>query len=297
MQKYYIYKVTNLMNGKIYIGKTNNFTKRKLEHTRYDINNGNIFHKALKKYGESNFKWEIIDTCTGLDQINKLEKYYIKKFNSYKPNGYNMTKGGDGGSMWNARPVVCLTLDGNFVKRYNSASEAKHDGFSDSNVLQCCKNILYQSKKHLFMFEDEYLKKGPKKYIKPINKNKKSIIQCDKNGNFIQKYDSVSEAAETTGIARHRISSVLIGDSKTAGGYIFVYEKNFPINNIEKYMQRKKGIKIGKIDPTTNTIIKQYDSIAEAGRGMNVNYKSIHKVLDKPNRTAYGFKWIKMNNS
>lgn len=38
--------------------------------------------------------------------------------------------------------------------------------------------------------------------------------------------------------------------------------------------------------------IKEYESVAEAGRKLNVKYKCIHKVLDKPNRTAYRFKWV-----
>ena len=291
MQKYCFYKVTNLINGKIYIGKTNNFKKRKLEHTRYDVNNENIFHKALRKYGENNFIWEVIDECEGLDEINKLEKYYIRKYKSYKPNGYNMTKGGDGGSMWNARPVVCLTLEGKFVKKYDSAAEAKKDGFSDSNVLECCKNILLQTKKYLFMFEDEYIKQGPKEYKKPVSKSRKAIVQCDNKGNFIKRYESVLMASEETGIARSRISSVLTGASKTAGGYIFVYENQYPITDLKKYIHRKKGKEIEKIDIVTGEVLKVYKSIADAGRDLKVNYKSIHKVLDMSGRTAYGYKW------
>ena len=59
---------------------------------------------------------------------------------------------------------------GKFVKKYDSAAETKKDGFSDSNVLECCKNILLQTKKNLFMFEDEYIKQGPKEYKKPVSK-------------------------------------------------------------------------------------------------------------------------------
>lgn len=291
MQKYYIYKVRNLINDKLYIGKTNNFEKRKLEHTRYDIDNGNIFHKALKKYGLDNFEWEIIDEAEGLEAINVLEKYYIEKYNSYKPNGYNMTKGGDGGSMWNARPVVCLSLSGEFIRRYDSAGETKAEGFSDSNVLECCKGILRQTKGYMFMFEDEYLVCGAKTYTKPMSSGRKRIIQCSMNGEIIRKFESITCAANETGLLRTRISAALIGSCKTAGGCIFVYEDEFPIKNLEDYLPRKKGRRVAKVDKVTNEIIQCYDSIAEAGKDLGVSYKAIHKVVDKEDRSAYGYKW------
>ena len=105
-----IYKAQNKINGKIYIGKTNNLPKRIREHTRYDVNNNLMFHKAIKSYGEENFEWEVIDQTDDLQKANELESYYIKKYNSFKPNGYNMTFGGDGGNAHNAVPIVCLTL-------------------------------------------------------------------------------------------------------------------------------------------------------------------------------------------
>ena len=94
-----IYKVTNLINGKIYIGKTNHqLRKRKNDHlsdirkNRYSI----IFHHAIRKYGEECFTWEIIDQCLFPDVLLELEKYYIKKLKSKSPHGYNMTDGGEG---------------------------------------------------------------------------------------------------------------------------------------------------------------------------------------------------------
>lgn len=42
----------------------------------------------------------------------------------------------------------------------------------------------------------------------------------------------------------------------------------------------------------TNKVVKEYDRISDAGKALGVNYKAIHKVVDKPDRTAYGYKWI-----
>ena len=80
------------------------------------------------------------------------------------------------------------------------------------------------------------------------------------------------------------------GNYKTANGYIWSYggveiDKN-------EHIKKKKGTEILQLDKVTNEVIKEYESVAEAGRKLNVKYKCIHKVLDKPNRTAYRFKWV-----
>ena len=90
----YIYKYTNLINGKIYIGKTYRLNKRKYEHKHREVNT--YFHNALKKYGFENFKYEVIAQTDNDKTLNFLERYYIRKFNSFGENGYNLTLGGEG---------------------------------------------------------------------------------------------------------------------------------------------------------------------------------------------------------
>ena len=96
-----IYKCTNNVNNKVYIGYTENFDKRIEEHrTLYKFYNF-VFYKAIKKYGWNNFKWEIIYMSKDKEHCkNVMERYYIKEYNSYigfkDSNGYNMTLGGEG---------------------------------------------------------------------------------------------------------------------------------------------------------------------------------------------------------
>lgn len=97
-----IYKVTNNVSGKIYIGKTKRKIRdRWLEHIRdaknYPFKNIPL-HKAIIKYGAENFRIETIETNIPEEELNYKEKYYIKKFNSTNSSiGYNATVGGDGG--------------------------------------------------------------------------------------------------------------------------------------------------------------------------------------------------------
>ena len=93
-----IYKATNLINGKIYIGQTTMiFKKRKLSHL-YEMkatNKTHYFSNALNKYGFDNFKWEVICICPNIAVLNKQEQYYITFLNSMNKNvGYNLTNGG-----------------------------------------------------------------------------------------------------------------------------------------------------------------------------------------------------------
>lgn len=94
-----IYKATNVVNRKIYIGKTvAKLDRRKVEHfsAAKSREYKSAFHNALLKYGENNFSWEIIDRCLFAESLDAFEKYYIDKFNSKSPNGYNLADGGMG---------------------------------------------------------------------------------------------------------------------------------------------------------------------------------------------------------
>lgn len=289
MRTYYIYKATNKINGKSYVGQTVNYRSRIWQHQRCYEKENCKFHDAIKEFGFDNFDWEILKTCENKKEADQIERYYIEYYNSYR-DGYNENKGGVGGH--NAVPVVCLSLNGEFVKRYDSAADAEKDGFNNVNVILCCKNKLYTCKKHLFMFEEDYLKHGAKKYTKPESKCSKPVIQCDMNGNFINEFRSVQQAARETGSSRTSISGVLTGKYKSANGFIFTYKENFPIKNLEEHQHKKKGRKVAQINPKTGLIIKIFDRISDAGRELGVNYKAIHKVVDMPDRTAYGYKWI-----
>nr|DAM78930.1 MAG TPA: intron associated endonuclease [Caudoviricetes sp.] len=290
MRTYYIYKATNKINGKSYIGKTVDYKTRVWQHRRCYEKENCKFHDAIKKYGFESFEWDILEICNNESDACNLEIHYIELYNSYR-DGYNENKGGVGGH--NARSIVCLTLDGEYVKRYDSAAEAElKDGFCNSSVLLCCKNKQRACQNHLFMFEDDYLKNGARKYEKPDRTNMKRVVQCDSNGNFINKFESVKEAAEKTGSNRTTISGVLSKKYKTANGYIFVYEEDFPIKDLSIYQKKKKGKRVAQVDTKSGDIINVYDRMADAGKALGVNYKGIQKVVDMPFRTAYGYKWI-----
>lgn len=89
----YIYKITNNLNQKVYIGK-HKYDKPELD--KYYITSGKYITDSINKYGIENFTREIIDTAETEAELNLREKYHIKKCNSKVPNGYNLTDGADG---------------------------------------------------------------------------------------------------------------------------------------------------------------------------------------------------------
>lgn len=88
-----IYVITNKINGKQYIGQSVHPDKRWLEHCRKAKNNQEKYpiHLAIKKYGEKNFSFEVIEWTTEYD---KREAYYINLYNTLSPYGYNVVPGG-----------------------------------------------------------------------------------------------------------------------------------------------------------------------------------------------------------
>jgi group I intron endonuclease len=107
MEKIYgiIYCATNLINYKVYIGRTVNSLKSRISnHYTYARSNKPkdklYFYKAINKYGENNFEWEIIDKAYNNDELNEKEKYWIKRYKSMNSSyGYNLREGGKGGKL------------------------------------------------------------------------------------------------------------------------------------------------------------------------------------------------------
>lgn len=82
-----IYKITNLINNKIYIGQSIHIERRWTEHCRPSASS--LISNAIKKYGSNNFSFEIIEICNK-EILNEREAYWIQFYNSLKPNGYNI---------------------------------------------------------------------------------------------------------------------------------------------------------------------------------------------------------------
>lgn len=93
-----IYKTTNLMNGKIYVGQDSH------DNPEY-LGSGLLIKRAIKKYGKENFTKEILEECDCQDLLNEREVFWIKELNSTNLKiGYNICKGGHSGDSFTNHP-------------------------------------------------------------------------------------------------------------------------------------------------------------------------------------------------
>lgn len=116
-----IYKITNIINGKCYIGQSINIQERWRRHRCFNQDKSHYpLYLAFAEYGLDNFTFEILEEC-GLDELNEKEQFYIKKYDSYKT-GYNQTIGGQG--------------TGHIVKLSDEDVEIIYDLLQNSSILQ-----------------------------------------------------------------------------------------------------------------------------------------------------------------
>lgn len=292
METYYIYKFTNKKNNMSYIGQSIKPCKRLKEHLYGRKNKINTyFDRVLRKYGIENFDFEVIDKANSQEKIDELEREYIDKYNTLKPNGYNILKGGrNQQGSWNSKPINEYDLDGNFIATYESASYYSNfvnQEYDRRMITRSC-NEKKHYKDRIFRYVGD---EKPQKYIKPKNAKCIKIYQYDLKGNFISEYSSIKEASKKTNSSRTSIIGCLKGYYKTANNYIWSKDKNITIDD----KVRVKTI-IYQCDKNKNIIRKFYNTRqAEEYNNFKYNsYKQILKYLDT-NKLYKDYYWYRVN--
>lgn len=178
-----VYKITNKITGKIYIGITNQGSGARYRHHWYEsrIGEPSPIHRSMAEYGEDNFTLEIIDFAETYEELKEKEKFWIKKFNSTDRNiGYNLTEGGDG----------------TFGRTHSEETKEK------IRQKALGRKISEETKKKMSEARIGKCSDKQREHLKKISIQAKAIpvLQFSKTGEFIAKYESVSEAARQTGI-------------------------------------------------------------------------------------------------
>ena len=205
----YIYCITNLINGKKYIGKTvSSIQERFQEHcrdSRKERCNKRPLYDAMNKYGIENFTIEQIEQ---IDEniLSDREIYWIHKFNTYGSNGYNATKGGDGKILFDYEKICMLYQQGNSIKEI-------------SEQLHCCNTTVLKIL-HL-------------NNVEIIRSDAKYIEQLDSQGNILNTFGGSLRAAEylvsinkskNIHSASNHIIDYCNGKQKKCGGFIWRYK-------------------------------------------------------------------------
>ena len=109
--------ITNKINQKKYIGITIDFEKRMVQHKRQKTSS--LIYKAIQKYGEENFEYQIIASELSVEEAEKMEINLIEKENSLVPNGYNIAKGG----LYGGRGLAISDEDIFYIKSHRNLPE------------------------------------------------------------------------------------------------------------------------------------------------------------------------------
>ena len=275
-----IYKVTNLINGHIYIGQTKYSIRRRWKKhisDSYDEKKSNInsyLHSAIKKYGADNFKIELVEECED-DSLNERERFWISTLKSYvgfkDSVGYNLTLGGEG------------------VKKYNSKVfrelwDKGHTAIEIANIIGCSIPTA-RSMVQNFAGYDSRVKSQRKIICTRINKEKnKPIDVYDLSGKFIGTYQSQVEAAQQLNLDRGNISAVLSKRTPSVSGYQMVYQGEPP----PKYTSRIK--EVYQFDKQGN-FIKKHKNAKEAAKSVGGCNSCISHCCRGERKSAYGYVW------
>lgn len=212
----YIYKITNLINGKSYVGKTlSTIDERWNEHCRSVRRKScekRPLYSAMNKYGIDNFKIEQIEECND-DIVNEREVYWIEYFGTFK-NGYNATIGGDG-KHYLDYDLICET----YKQVQNTVKTAEICGCCVDSV----RNIL-RERRIPVLSSQEILKAQLSKMVN----------QFSLDNEYLRSFSSLSDAAQylidnkltncKKSTIRSHISEVCRGKRKTAAKFKWTFK-------------------------------------------------------------------------
>ena len=213
-----IYKITNTVNGKLYIGQTiQKLEKRMYNHFNYK--GKTAISKAINKYGKENFTYEVIDTAETREELDEKEIYWIKHYNSLVPNGYNLEHGGNKNKVINEETR----------KKLSEVNKGENAPWYGKHLTEETKRKLSESHKGKPGYWTG--KKRDEETIRKISENRKGKtigsshiqskkIRCKETGVI---YDSIGEAARITNSNSRSIVNHLKGRSKSAGGFHWEY--------------------------------------------------------------------------
>ena len=222
-----IYKITNQVNGKFYVGKTMKSLPTRFYNHCYDAINRNstsYFHRAIRKYGKENFIIEEIELCG--DNLGNREIFWISKLNPH----YNKTLGGDGGMLGyshteKTRQLLSLKRKGKFLGEENPFYNQTHTKEQKEKWSKMRKGqpspCGFAGKSH----KEESKSKTSQTLKNNPNVKRTKVFQYDIEGNFLREFQSISDASKFVGTNPSNIKYTCEGKFNHCKGYRWSYEK------------------------------------------------------------------------
>jgi group I intron endonuclease len=216
-----IYKTTNLINGKFYVGKD-------AKNRKYYLGSGKVLRLAIEKYGKENFKKEILEVCSSLEELSEREKYWIKALDSIN-SGYNITEGGTGGDTYTFNPhkeLISSKLKGRNAWNKGTTGICKAWNKGTTGIMTANKTSYKKGEEHPLygtirdktIYEKIVNIRRQKNNFKGVGKfASKRVMNIDDGLEF----SSIQEAAEYYNISRDKVGHSCRKETKT-GKFRFV---------------------------------------------------------------------------
>lgn len=195
-----IYKYTNKINDKIYIGSAVNFVKRHWEHLNYPAKSAKLLQLAFNKYGKENFDYEILEYCPK-HLLYKVEQGWINWYKCYeRSSGYNLSKFAEGSREGCTKETARKGVNTKILKGFNKQT------YPLLSISKLGKN------------NPMYGKKGKD------NPTSKEVLVYNINNIFLNQFGSCKEASDYYNIPRRSISRVASGERPKTHNLIFKYK-------------------------------------------------------------------------
>lgn len=270
-----IYKITNKITGKSYIGQSVNIETRWSQHKSvsrsYETLDGNELHKDILELGVENFSFEVIEQIS-VDKLDQREIYWIQYYDTYY-NGYNHTLGGNGN----------VRLD------YKKIQELWSNGFTAkeiANILNTSSCSINIALTNLNITTAEKRERSKELIAKAYNPYKRTVLKIDINTNeIIEIFDSVSAAAKAIGINRATFREGLQKHNNIYKGYKWF------INTVTEKTRNFSSKQVIKLDPNTKEPLEYFESASAAARAVNLAGATLICRACKNGTKSRGFYW------
>lgn len=283
-----IYKITNKINGKIYIGETTvSLEERWRDHCKDGANgnhNKSVLHDAIHKYGADNFTIEQIDEVPNEQRFEKETEYILKYQSLVSQHGYNIVLHGSGYGIYNADDFIALWEQG-----YSQKEIIKIMDCSQSTVKK------YLSAYGVSAFD--FNSRGAIKAAKAQGLTK-AVEQYNLEGELVREWESASDCARhNKNFIQSGISQACRGEISSYKGYLWkLKEDTTPIELlVQRYLNAPEGCKppkkIAQIDKNTKQIICVYSSAAQAARKLGIKHKTNICLAARKGTLSHGYYW------